>query len=196
MDQERSYAQKVRGEREKLKGEVRGLKADLRSSEKKSQEQAVNIQALQTQVLESRKRGREQEEGEIRKKATTALQSQVEKRFRAMIGDMDVIFKGSGYVFDPNATSSEEDDDKSMKVKPVEANAAVELVGTNAAIATETERPKEAKDPAGPELTVSTAEAAASKAAKPNGDADTTVSPAVLPVMTLGSSPDNSSSAS
>ena len=196
LDQERSYAQKVRGEREKLKGEVRDLKADLRSSEKKSQEQAVNIQALQTQVLESRKHSREKDDEEIKKEATTALQSQVEKRFRAMIGDMNVIFKASGYVFDPDATSSEEEDDESMKVNPVEANAAVEWVRTNAAVATETERPTEAKDPARPELTVSTAEAAASKAAKPNGDADAKVSPTVLPVTTLASSPDNSSSAS
>ena len=196
MDQQRSYVQRVRGEREKLKGEVRGLKADLKSSQKKSQEQAAKIQALQAQLLESRKRGREKEEGQIKKEATAALQSQVEKRFRAMIGDMDVIFKDSGYVFDPAATSSEEEDDESMKVNPVEANAAVELAGTNAAVATETERPTEAKDPAGPELTVSTAEAAESKAAKPNGDADTKVSPAVLPATTPGSSSDSSSPAS
>ena len=130
MDQERSYAQRVRGEREELKGEVRGLKADLKSSQKKSQEQAAKIQALQAQLLESRKRGREKDEGQIKKEATAALQSQVEKRFRAMIGDMDVIFKDSGYVFDPAATSSEEEDDESAKVNPVEANAAVELAGT------------------------------------------------------------------
>ena len=196
MDQERSYVQRVRGETEKLEGEVCGLKADLESSQKKSQEQAVKIQALQTQLLESGKRGREKEPEEIKKEATFALQSQVEKCFRAMIGDMDVIFKDSGYVFDPAATSSEEEDDESIKVNPVEANAADELVGTNAAVATETERPTKAKDPAGPELTVSTAEAAESKAAKPNGDADTKVSPAVLPATTLGSSSDSSSPAS
>ena len=202
MDQERSYAQRVRGEREELKGEVRGLKAVLKSSQKKSQEQAVKIQALQTQ-LESRKRGREEEEGQIKKEATAALQSQVEKRFRAMIGDMDVIFKDSGYVFDPAATSSEEEDDESAKENPVEANAAVELADTNAAVATETERPTEAKDPAGPELKDSTAEAAeikepaeAKEAAKTKKDADTMETPAVLPVTTLGSSCDSSSSSS
>ena len=195
MDQERSYAQRVRGEREELKEEVRCLKADLKSSQKKSQEQAAKIQALQRQ-LESRKRGREEEEGQIKKEATTALQSQVEKRFRALIGDMDAIFKDSGYVFDPAATSSEEEDDESAKVNPVIANAAVELARSNAAVATEIEKPTEAKDPAGPELKYSTAEAIESKAANPNGDADTKVSLAVLPVTTLGSSSDSSSSAS
>ena len=203
MDQERSYAQRVRGEREELKGEVRGLKDALKTFQKKSQEQAAKIQALQAQLLESRKRGREKEEGQIKKEATAALQSQVEKRFRAMIGDMDVIFKDSGYVFDPAATSSEEEDDESAKVNPVEANAAVELAGTNAAVATETERPTEAKDPAGPELKDSTAEAAeikepaeAKEAAKTKKDADTMETPAVLPVTTLGSSCDSSSSSS
>ena len=98
MDQERSYAQRVRGEREELKGEVRGLKDALKTFQKKSQEQAAKIQALQAQLLESRKRGREKDEGQIKKEATAALQSQVEKRFRAMIADIDVIFKDSGYV--------------------------------------------------------------------------------------------------
>ena len=202
MDQERSYAQRVRGEREELKEEVRCLKADLKSSQEKFQEQGVKIQALQTQLLESGKRGREKEPEEIKKEATFALQSQVEKCFRAMIGDMDVIFKDSGNVFDPAATSSEEEDDESIKVHPVEANAADELVGTNAAVATETERPTEAKDPAGPELKDSTAEAAeikepaeAKEAAKTKKDADTMETPAILPVTT-GSSCDSSSSSS
>ena len=120
-----------------------------------------------------------------------------------MIGDMDVIFKDSGYVFDPAATSSEEEDDESAKVNPVEANAVGELAATNAPVVTETERPTEAKDPAGPELKDSTAEAAEIKkpvetkeAAKTKKDAATMETPAVLPVTTLGSSCDSSSSSS
>ena len=102
----------------------------------------------------------------------------------------------------PAATSSGEEDDESARVIPVEATAAVELAGTNAAVATETERPTEAKDPAGPELKDSTAEAAdnepaeAKEAAKTKKDADASETSAVLPVTTLGSSCDGSSSSS
>ena len=119
---EKNYSKRVRSERESLKAEVQKSKADLHLSKKRYQEQALTIQSLERQLV-SRKRGRETEETETKKSVTAALQSQVEKRFRSLIEDMDEIFKGSGIVFDPAATDEE---DEPVEVTPVEATAAAE----------------------------------------------------------------------
>ena len=181
----------MRGEREDLKNEVDRLKAAVKASQKRRQEQASTIQALEKQ-LESRKRGRKEEEGPTKKEITTALQSQVEKRFRALIGDFDKIFKESGYVFDPNATSSEEEDEP-VQVTLAETKADVEMGTAKAAVETESETATRAKEPTtAPEMKASTTEATENK--EPVEVANEP--PAVLPETTLGSSSDGSSSAS
>ena len=110
----------------------------MRASEKKWQQQASTIQALEKQ-LGSRKRGHEEEEGNTKREVTAALQSQVEKRFRALIGDFDMIFKSSGYVFDPLATSSEEEDEP-VKATLAETKADVEMGSAKAAVEIENEK--------------------------------------------------------
>ena len=89
---EKNYSKRVRSERESLKAEVQKSKADLHLLKKRYQEQALTIQSLERQLV-SRKRGWETEETETKKSVTAALQSQVEKRFRGLIEDMDEIFK-------------------------------------------------------------------------------------------------------
>ena len=114
--EERSYSKRVRCEREELKGEVQSLKASLKGCQKKAQEQASTIQALEKHV----KRGRDLQDGEFKKKITASLQGQVEKRFRAWITEMDAVFKESGYVFDPAASSDSESEEEGDADKPQE----------------------------------------------------------------------------
>ena len=86
---------------------------------KKGRDQTSTIQELEKQVDEHI-RGNQHRDALVKKDTTAALQGQLEKRLRAFIGDLDVVFKASGYVFDPAATSdSGSEDEKSMQ-KPTE----------------------------------------------------------------------------
>ena len=149
------------------------------------------MQALEKQ-LGTRKRGHEEEEGNTKKEVTAALQGQVEKRFRALIGDFNMIFKSSGYVFDPDATSSEEENEP-VQVPLAESKANVEKGSVKAAVEIENEKHTGDKEhTTAPEMKCSKTEATANKVL---GDV-AKGHPAALPVKTLGSYPDSSSSAS
>ena len=103
-----------------------------------------------------------------------------------------MIFKDSGYVFDPAATSSDEEDEP-VQVQPAETKADVEMRTAKAAVETESEKPSKAKElTTAPEMKASTTEATENKL--PGEVANEP--PAVLPATTLGSSSDGSSSAS
>ena len=163
----------------------------MKTFQKKWQEQASTIQALEKQ-LESRKRGRKEEEGQTKKDFTTALQSQVEKRFRALIGGFDKIFKESGYVFDPNATSSEEEDEP-VQVTLAETKADVEMGTAKAPVETESEKPTQGKEP----TTALEMRGSTTKATENKESAELAKEPGTaLPVTRLASSSDSASCAS
>ena len=171
----------MRNEREDLKNVVDRLKDAVKTSQEKRQEQASTIQALEKQ-LESRKRGRTEEEGQTKKEVTATLQSQVEKRFRALIGDFDMIFKASGYVFDPAATSSEEAEER-VPVNLAQTKAAVEINAAKALVKTGSDKPTGAKEPTtAPGMRGSTKEATEDKEPKELAKEPRTA----LPVTTLG----------
>ena len=66
-----NYAKRMRGEREELKNQVDRLKDAVKTFQKKWQELASTIQALEEQ-LESRMRGRDEEERQTNKEVTAA----------------------------------------------------------------------------------------------------------------------------
>ena len=181
----------MRGEREDLKKQVDRLKDVVRASEKKWQQQASTIQALEKQ-LGSRKRGHEEEEGNTKREVTAALQSQVEKRFRALIGDFDMIFKSSGYVFDPAATSSEEENDP-VQVPLAETKADLEKGSVKANVEIENAKHKREKEhTTAPEMNCSNTKTTENKVLGGVAKGH----PATLPVKTLSSSIDGTSSTS
>ena len=104
MAGEKNYSKRVRSEREDLQAEVRRSKSDINLLMKRYQEQDWTIQSLEKQV-ETRKQGQDSEENQTQKGVTAALQSQVEKRVKSLIGEMEQIFQGSFFV----ATLGEDD---------------------------------------------------------------------------------------
>ena len=171
-----------------MKKQVDRLKDVVRASQKKWQQQASTIQGLEKQ-LGSRKRGHEEEEGNTKREVTAALQSQVEKRFRALIGDFDMIFKSSGYVFDPAATSSEEENDP-VQVPLAETKADLEKGSVKANVELENAKhTKEREHTTAPEMNCSNTEATENKVLGGVAKGHS----AALPVKTLGASSDSTS---
>ena len=119
LDEEREYSNRVRTEREDLRAKVKTQNEELLCLEEKCRDQTSTIQKLEKQVDEHI-RGNQHRDALVKKDTTAALQGQLEKRLRAFIGDLDVVFKASGYVFDPAATSDSGSEDEKSVQKPTE----------------------------------------------------------------------------
>ena len=103
-----------------------------------------------------------------------------------------MIFKSSGYVFDPLATSSEEEDEP-VQATLAETKADVEMGSAKAAVEIENEKHTgETEQTTAPEMKGSKTKATENKGRGGVAKGH----PTGLPVETLGSSSDSSSSAS
>ena len=123
LDQERGYTSRVKKEREQARVKLDDALADLDAarhdlaeeqnarvgSETAHRRTISDLEAAVADALRKKNRERIARDAAVKKKVTMDLQREAEKALKALLEKCNSIFQGSGFEFDAEASSSDEE---------------------------------------------------------------------------------------